>query len=185
MRIKKLVGKKCYLSPIDAEDAEQYTIWLNDLEVVDFLQLSTASISVEGEKEVLRGMAKKHVYGIVDLDTNTLIGNIGFADLDQIHRRSEVGIFIGDKTFWNRGYGSEALTLLLDYGFKELNLHSVGLKTYSFNPRGVACYEKVGFKKCGIMRDAIRRNRAYHDIILMDILEDEFYAPVTSVPKNV
>ena len=175
MYIKKMQGIKCYLSPIVLEDAEQYAIWLNDLQITDFLQTASSVISVESEREILKKLAQEHTYGIIDLQTNRLIGNIGIFNINHLHRTAEVGIFIGNKDYWNKGYGGEALALLLDYSFKKLNLHTILLRTYSYNRRAVACYEKIGFKKIGEIRDGLIRNMEYHNIILMDILPADFY----------
>lgn len=147
MYIRKLIGTKCYLSPLNLEDAEQYTVWLNDMEVTENLQLISSVISIDGEKELLKKLAQEHNYGIVDITTNQLIGNVGFVDINHLHRTAEIGIFIGDKSYWGNGYGQEALSLLLDYAFKKLNLHSILLRVYDFNQRAIACYEKTGFKK--------------------------------------
>jgi len=175
MYIRKLIGTKCYLSPLNLEDAEQYTVWLNDMEVTENLQLISSVISIDGEKELLKKLAQEHNYGIVDITTNQLIGNVGFVDINHLHRTAEIGIFIGDKSYWGNGYGQEALSLLLDYAFKKLNLHSILLRVYDFNQRAIACYEKTGFKKIGEIRDGLIRNMEYHNVILMDILPADFY----------
>ena len=175
MYFKKLAGKKCYLAPLDVNDAEKYTEWLNDPEVTKYLLVYPHIISIENEKEFLGKLSKEHTYSIIDNDTNELIGNCGFVDIDHINQIGEVGIFIGNKKYWNKGYGTEALSLLLDYGFKALNLHNISLRVYSFNERAKKTYEKVGFKIIGKKREALLRGKERHDIILMDILYDEFY----------
>jgi RimJ/RimL family protein N-acetyltransferase len=175
MYFKKLVGKKCYLSPIDVNDAGKFTEWLYDLELTKNLTLYNSIINVENEKVFLENLSKEHNYSIVDLETNELIGNCGFWEVDNLNQTGEVGIFIGNKNFWDKGYGTEALTLLLDYGFKALNLHNIQLKVYDYNKRGIRSYEKIGFKLIGIRRDALYRNMERHNIIFMDILADEFY----------
>jgi RimJ/RimL family protein N-acetyltransferase len=176
MYYKKLVGKKCYLSPIDLNDAEKYTEWLNDLEVIANLgPLYSGIINVEGEKEVLKDLSQKHNYSIVDIETNELIGNCGFLEIDNVNQIAEIGIFIGNKSFWNKGYGTEAMTLLVDYGFKALNLYNILLRVCSFNERAIKCYEKTGFKIIGKRREALRRGDKKFDAIFMDILPDEFY----------
>ena len=175
MYIKKMMGTKCYLSPIDSNDAEQYAVWLNDMTVTEYLQTASSIISLEGEKELLKKFAQEHTYGIVDAQTDRLIGNTGLFAVNHLHRTAEVGIFIGDTDYWNKGYGHEALSLLLDYSFKILNLHSILLRVYAFNQRAVACYEKVGFKKIGEIRDGLIRNMTYHNIVLMDIFPTDFY----------
>ena len=176
MYFKKMIGSKCFLSPIDENDAEKFTGWLNDLEMTQFLpKLYSSIINVQNEKGLLERISKEHNYSIVDIKTNELIGNCGFHEMDQINQTSEVGIFIGNKEFWNKGYGTEALSLLLDYGFKALNLHNISLRVVSFNKRGIKCYEKIGFKIIGKKRESVSKGKEKFDMIYMDILYNEFY----------
>jgi len=175
MYFRKLVGQKCFLSPIDGNDAEKFTEWLNDLEVTVNLQLYQLVINVETEKTILSNLSRDHNYSIIDIKTNELIGNCGFFGIDNLNQSAETGIFIGNKKYWSKGYGTEALTLLIDYGFKALNLYNIELRVYGFNSRAMKSYEKVGFKQIGARRKALYRNMERHDIIFMDILADEFY----------
>jgi RimJ/RimL family protein N-acetyltransferase len=158
MYFKKIIGKKCYLSPIDINDVEKYTEWLNDLEILRNLQLYAATISMENEKEYLNNLSKDHNYGIIDLETNELIGNCGLMDIDFINQTAEIGIFIGNKSFWDKGYGTEAFSLLIDYGFKALNLHNIMLKVFEYNISAIKCYEKIGFKTIGIRREVYKHS---------------------------
>jgi RimJ/RimL family protein N-acetyltransferase len=132
-------------------------------------------ITKETEKNILDNISKSHNYSIIDLENDQLIGNCGFIQIDNLNQSGEVGIFIGDKNYWNKGYGTEALSLLLDYGFKALNLHNIFLKVYGYNKRAIKSYEKIGFKIIGIRREALFRNLERHDEVLMDILVNEFY----------
>jgi len=175
MYFKKLTGKKCYLAPIDINDAEKYAQWLNDMEVLVNLELYRGIISLENEKAFLADLAKGHNYSIIDLAKDELIGNCGFMEIDHVNQTAETGIFIGNKNYWGKGYGTEALSLLVDYGFKALNFHNIMLKVYEFNKRAKRAYEKVGFKQIGIRREALHRDMAKHHIIYMDILPDDFY----------
>jgi RimJ/RimL family protein N-acetyltransferase len=175
MYFKKLVGKKVYLSPIDVNDAEVFTEWLNDIELLVNLQLYNGIISVENEKVLLDNLSKEHNYSIIDFETNKLIGNCGFFDIDHVNQTAEIGIFIGDKKFRNKGYGAEALSLLIDYGLKALNFHNIMLRVYEYNKSAIRCYEKIGFKQIGKRRKALYRNLEKHDIIFMDLLQGEFY----------
>ena len=175
MYFKKMVGQKCYLSPMDENDAGKFTEWLNDLEVTQYLAMYHRIINVQSEKELLEKIAKEHNYSIIDLENNELIGNCGYIGIDHINQSAEVGIFIGNKNYWNKGYGTEAIKLLIDYGFKALNLHNIGLRVFSFNERAKRAYEKIGFKIVGNRREAILRNMKRHDLIFMDILAKEFY----------
>ena len=174
MYFKKLAGKKCYLSPIDINDAEKFTAWLNDMELLENLQLYNAMIGLENEKTFLSDLSKDHNYSIIDLEKDELIGNCGFLNIDYVNQTAETGIFIGNKNYWDRGYGTEALSLLIDYGFKALNFHNIMLKVYEYNKRAIRCYEKIGFKRIGIRREALLRNLKRHDVVYMDIAPGDF-----------
>jgi len=160
---------------MDSNDAEKYTEWLNDMEILVNLHLYNSVISLENEKVFINELSKDHNYSIVDLETNELIGNCGFKDIDYTNQIAEAGIFLGNKKFWNKGYGTEAMSLLIDYGFKALNFHNIMLKVFEFNKRAIRCYEKTGFKRIGTRREAMQRDLKKHNIIYMDILPDEFY----------
>ena len=103
MYFRKMAGSKCYLSPIDVNDLEKFTGWLNDLEVTENLVLYPKMISLESEKEILAELSRSHTYSIIDAETDELIGNCGFQELDHLNQNGEVGIFIGNKNFWKGG----------------------------------------------------------------------------------
>jgi RimJ/RimL family protein N-acetyltransferase len=102
------------------------------------------------------------------------IGNVGLHRIDWKNRTATLGIVIGEREYWGKGYGTEAVRTMLRYAFEELGLNRVELETYSFNPRAIRCYEKAGFKREGVRRQALYRNGKFHDVILMGILRDEF-----------
>ncbi len=172
--IKKIDGEICYLSPLRIEDAELFTRWLNDTEVLRFLNLASASITLESEREILDTIARKHNYGIVESEGNRLIGICGFVEINNLNQTGECGIFIGDKEYWGRGFGTRALECLISYGFDYLNLHNIMLKVYSYNERGFKSYKKCGFKEIGRRRDALLREGRRWDEIMMDIIPDDF-----------
>ncbi|MCF7794644.1 MAG: GNAT family N-acetyltransferase [Candidatus Cloacimonetes bacterium] len=176
---KKLIGEKVYLSPICVEDAEKYCEWLNDFEVAKNLLIFRDQLSLEREKLILQDMIKNQaqVFGIVLQDKNELIGNSSIFRINHHNRKAEVGIFIGNKNYWGKGYGSEALSLLLDYGFNILNLNNIMLETFSFNERALKSYKKVGFKEIGRRRQAIIMGGKKYDEILLDILAEDFESP--------
>lgn len=93
--------------------------------------------------------------------------------MNHISQSAELGLFIGEEKDRNKGYGSEVIELLLNYGFDYLNLHSIMLSVYTFNERAIHCYEKIGFKEIG-RREAYYCRNQFHDVIFMDILKDEW-----------
>ena len=172
---KKLVGENIYLSPMNPEDAEIYTKWLNDLNTTDGLGGSSRMISLQGEKDWLSQNAEQYQFAIVSLDSDQLLGNCGIQSIDHIHRTAEVGIFIGEEEHRNKGYGSEVLNLLIDYSFLYLNLNNLMLRVFSFNERAIACYKKVGFKEIGRRRQSYYLKGSYYDEVYMDIIKDEWH----------
>ncbi len=175
----KVIGKKCYLSPIRAEDAAIYTRWFNDLEVQKNLTYPVPIITLEAEKEWVANVAKRGnvVFAVVEKKHDTIIGNAGLHQVDQTNRCAEFGIVIGEKAYWGKGYGTEATNLVLDYGFNVLNLHNIMLKVYSYNDRGLGCYKKCGFKEIGRRREAKCIAGKFWDEVYMDILDREFKSP--------
>ncbi|MBN1971765.1 MAG: GNAT family N-acetyltransferase [Candidatus Delongbacteria bacterium] len=171
---KKITGKKVYLSPICMDDAHKYAEWLNDVDIYKYLLVSPQIIGIESEKEALVRLMKGKIFAIIDSEKDLLIGNCGLHDVDSIHKTCELGIFIGDKDYHGKGYGTEAIKLLLDFAFNVLNLNNVMLKLYEYNQRGYKSYLKSGFQVIGRRRKAIFFGGKYHDEIFMDILADEF-----------
>ncbi len=172
---KKLVGDRIYLSPRSPEDAELFTKWLNDFQTTDYIGRSAEQYTVDAERKYLENHANDRAsFCIVTLDNDTMIGSVSLEDFDFIERSALFGIFIGDENFRNNGYGTEAIRLILDYGFNYLNLHSIRLSVFGNNERAIACYKKCGFKEVGRFREKKYVNGKYIDIVLMDILEQEF-----------
>lgn len=171
---KKITGEKVYLSPISADDTETFLKWLNDEEVAVNLTAMPDLFSLSNEKGFVEELAKNNnTFSIIDAQTDKLIGNCGFVNERQVHRTAEIGIIIGEKDYWSKGYGSEALKLLLDFGFKVRNYNNIALYVHSYNKRAIACYEKAGFKKQGVKREALMFGDRKFDLIYMDILSPE------------
>ena len=176
---KKLVGDRIYLSPkgTSEEEIEKFTKWMNDFEVTDYIGRTSQLMTLEEEKTFLENMSKTDEvrnFSIIELNSDKLIGTIGLEHINWIKRNAVLGIFIGDNEFRNNGYGTEAIKLLLEYGFRYLNLHSIKLDLISINERAHKCYLKCGFKDTGASREEIFLNGKYYDKLHMDILETEF-----------
>ena len=177
---KKLVGDRIYLSPQkgNEEEIEKCTQWLNDFNVTDYVDKSSRLITYQDEvayfeNKFKNGDNNRH-FDIIDLETDKLVGVIGLDSINWINRCASLGIFIGEADYRNHGYGREAIKLILEYGFKYLNLHSINLSVLNVNKRAHKCYLKCGFKDSGIDRDRVFVNGKYYNLIRMDILSDEF-----------
>ena len=119
---------------------------------------------------------KPLVIDMKDGDAWRIIGNSGFFDFDWVARSAEVGIMLGDKSIWNQGYGTEAMTLLLRHAFRTLNLNRVSLHVYAYNLRAIRTYEKVGFVQEGRLRQAVYKFGKYNDMSIMSVLREEWDA---------
>lgn len=175
---KKIVGESLYLSPISAEDAETFVEWMNDFGITDFTGRSAQITTLENEKEWLAEATsgKKYIFAIISetIEGHELIGTVELMNIREFDRSATAGIFIGKNNKRGHGIGTEALNLLVEYGFLYLNLHSINLSVLADNPRAIRCYEKVGFKECGRMREARFIGGKYRDVIYMDLLASEY-----------
>ncbi|MGG1662732.1 GNAT family N-acetyltransferase [Brevibacillus sp. NRS-1366] len=169
---------RVYLRKMTEEDVDVYHTWRNDAEVMRTTSPSMDVFTVEGTREfvsqVILGSTTSKSYIIVDKQTQTPIGITSLIQIDLKNRNAECIIDIGAKEFWGKGYGNEALRLLLDYAFLEMNLHRVSLRVFSFNEKAIKLYEKIGFKHEGISRQLLFREGKWHDLVHMGILQNEY-----------
>lgn len=107
-------------------------------------------------------------------DSDEVIGDIALQSIDHLNRNATIRISIDSKENRGKGYGTEAINLLLEHAFGIMNLHRIELNVFTFNEKAYKVYEKIGFKKEGVQRDALFYDHEYHDSILMAILEDEW-----------
>jgi len=104
------------------------------------------------------------------------IGSIRLDDISWDHRQARLAIGIFDRRFWSRGYGTEAIRVLLAYAFDELKLHRIGLRVLAHNARAIRCYEKCGFRREGIERQTALIDGRWYDDLIMGILEQDYQA---------
>ncbi|RPI31993.1 MAG: N-acetyltransferase [Chloroflexota bacterium] len=174
-----IYGERIRFRAIEREDLPRFAAWLNDPEVRSGLSLFLPMSLAEEEswyEAMLKRPAAEHPLTIEvnQADIWTPIGNMGLFQIDERNRSAEVGIFIGEKSYWNKGYGSEAMRLMLRHGFNTLNLHRIYLRVYETNLRAIRSYEKAGFIHEGRMRKAEFQEGCYIDILLMSILQPEW-----------
>jgi RimJ/RimL family protein N-acetyltransferase len=174
-----LYGERVRLRAVERSDVLIYYDWVNDPEVTRGLSLYLPMSNADEEKWFERSLErdpneKPLSIEIKDGDGWRLIGNCGVFSIEWTNRSAELGILIGDKSVWNKGYGTETMILLLRHGFGTLNLNRLFLRVYADNPRAIRSYEKAGFVEEGRMREAIFKNGRYEDIIIMSVLRSEW-----------
>ena len=107
-------------------------------------------------------------------DDNRPIGSIGLERISPTNHHAMFGIVIGEKSHWEKGYGTEATRLILDYGFSQLNLHRIWSGAIAFNERSIRLHKKVGFREEGRQRKHIFINGEFHDHVMFGLLRDEW-----------
>jgi UDP-4-amino-4,6-dideoxy-N-acetyl-beta-L-altrosamine N-acetyltransferase len=169
-----IYGAITRLRRIERDDIPTFVRWFADPDVREFL-LINRPISIAEEEQWFAQQLQSQNAELFAIETNDgiHIGNIGLHDINWVHRAAEMGIVIGHKQYWGKGYGSDAIRTLLRFAFDEMNLHRVQLTVYEDNARAIRAYEKCGFQREGRLRDAVYRKGRYYDMFLMSVLNGE------------
>jgi RimJ/RimL family protein N-acetyltransferase len=171
-----LAGPTVYLRALERADAPTLVPWVNDPEVTRLLLMHRPMNLACEEEFIDNAYRSEHeiALGIVAIATGRLIGTTGLRQIDFRNRHATFGIVIGEKSEWDKGYGTEATRLVIGYAFETLNLNRVELHVHESNARGIRSYEKVGFRKEGVLRQESYRMGRYWDTIVMAILRDDW-----------
>lgn len=169
-----LSGKKVNLRPLNAEtDLEKSVLWLNDREVTEFLS-RFLPLTRNEEKEWFNKKQENNVVLAIETKKGLYIGNIGLHKIDYLNGTAEIGIMIGEKNYWSKGFGFDAEITLLNYGFNTLNLRKVMHCVFRENLRSAGCAKKCGGVKEGTWKRHFFKNGKYQDQIFFAIFKPRF-----------
>ena len=175
--IVRLKGEKIDLCILrtDEEAIEYYTKWMNDEETLHWIGRNHLICQYFDEEEWVekKRPSNEHMFLIVEKESRRMLGTCG-CDMIPNSRNAQVGICIGEHDGRNKGYGTEAMKLMVRYAFDELNAHTVQLTANGDNARALACYKKAGFTECGRLHEAKYYNGHYADTVYMEILEKDW-----------
>lgn len=175
-----IIGERVRLRALERADLPFFVVWLNDPEVTENLVVDIPLSLAQEENwfnSITAGPREEQPLAIeIRGDSGwVFIGDVSLFNINWINRSAELGILIGEKTCWSRGYGREAIELMLRHGFEHLNLNRIYLRVYDSNPRGIRCYEHAGFVHEGRMRQGVYKNGAYRDVLMMAVLRSEWH----------
>lgn len=174
--MNKLQGDKIYLRGYEMRDKE--AVFAGAHEPVGARLTGTHGTFTMAQIEAYIEMNQKadgSRYGwVICLPDDTVVGEVVINEIDTDNRSSSIRIAIYDPKYFGKGYGTEAMRLAVDFGFKQANLHRIELGVYDFNPRAIHVYEKVGFTLEGTLRDTLFWEGEYHNEFIMSILEHEW-----------
>lgn len=172
-----LTGEKVILARVRQEDVPTMARHFANLELTTYLGSLGGAFSLEDEQAYFESISKSKpdavTFGIYTREGQNYIGGMDLRGINHRHATAELGISIHDPEYWGGGYGSEAAALMVEYGMYFLGLHNIVLNVFSYNTRGIAAYQKVGFREIGRRRGAIRLGQERFDVVMMDITADE------------
>ena len=175
-----LRGQKTILRPYRESDLEPLFAGSNEPIGGKFTGTQTTFTREQVERYLQKQIAadddSRASFIIAALDDARPIGEVVINQIDRDNNCANIRIAIFSPDDYGGGYGTEAMRMMVDYGFRELKLHRISLGVFAFNPRAIRVYEKVGFKREGVLRDILFYDGEYHDEIVMSILEHEWAA---------
>lgn len=180
-KVEMIYGERIRFRAVEKTDIPKFYEWINDPEVTEGLLINLPRSFADEEswfENVAKGEQAERPMAI-DIKENDgwrLIGNCGLFHIEWINSIAEFGIMIGDKSVWDKGYGTETVKLILQHGFETLNLNSIFLRVHSTNLRAIKAYEKAGFVLDGTMRQAVYKHGNYVDVHFMSVLRSEWNA---------
>ena len=167
-------GEKVCLRAYREEDIPKATSFVNDEELKKLLVTNVPfPMTLWEEEEWIKSQKSNqdgsYNFAIEDIETKKYIGGCGIQEVNWLSRVATVGIMIGDKEYWGKGYGTDAMKVLMNFIFNNMNIRKIRLSTFSFNMRARKSYEKCGFEVEGILKDEIFKDGKYYDEIIMSV----------------
>jgi RimJ/RimL family protein N-acetyltransferase len=175
-------GELVRLSAFDHEElGKAYAAWRRDSELQRLFDAGASRLhSAKAGTDFFEKMIKEdspahHFFSIRALEDNRLLGDINLDVANNwIGRNAFVGLGIGNRKDWGKGYGTDAMKIMLRFAFTEINLNRVTLTVFEYNPRAIRSYEKAGFQHEGRLRGALLRDGKRWDMLYMGILRDDW-----------
>jgi tRNA (guanine37-N1)-methyltransferase len=169
-------SKNLFLQTPTTDVIETWVKWMNDLEITEFM-IQNPPFSYSEEEEYFE-WTQHTMHGlflsIFDKKTKKPIGSTNLILSEQDDLKATFGIVIGEKEYWGRGYGSECTREMCKIGFGHLRLEKISLTVFPKNLPAIHVYEKIGFKKVGLMKNHVFKNGKREDLFLYELLKEEF-----------
>jgi RimJ/RimL family protein N-acetyltransferase len=170
-----IAGEHVILRAFEREDAERCYRWMNDPSIVRTLK-SRYPIAFQNEIEwldrAMHASATERHFAVERKDDRNHIGNASIHEIEWVSRTAEFGLFIGEPSAWNRGFGGDAIRTLVRFAFDEMNLQKLRIGIFDYNDRAKHVLETQGFVQEGRLRREFYRDGAYHDIVILSTFRD-------------
>lgn len=173
----ELKSNRIYLRPLMESDAEIILSNTKD-EEIRYMTGTKGSFTVEQIQQHIRRSnedSSRYDFAICLNENGQMIGELSISDIDEDNSKAGFRISMNAIQLTGKGFGTEAIQLILKFVFEELKLNRLQLEVFSHNKRGIRAYEKSGFKQEGILRDSLYYNGEFSDEIIMSILQKEYH----------
>jgi RimJ/RimL family protein N-acetyltransferase len=182
-RANRLVGERIELRRHKRENYRLYGEWYADPEIWRLTSWAASPLSPSAVERLFEDREHSPTddsFAIHLMGEEEPIGVISLMNISEANDSAELSVIVGHSEDRHQGYGAEAIALILRYGFEDLGLNRVGLSVFEFNEDAISTYEKLGFRKEGRLRKAVKRDDAFYDAILMGISRSEWETPPSS-----
>lgn len=168
-------GLQVKLRAMELSDLPAITTWNFDEEINEFMPARFPN-NLEQQRKWFDNQFKddKKKLIIVEKISNLPVGLLGVMNIDHINKNCEIGITIGEKKYWGKGYSKEAMGLIISFLFQQMNMHIIYLQVFETNLRGVNFFKKCGFRVDGKLKDKYFKNGAYVSYLLMSLSRTDF-----------
>lgn len=180
MQMKTTQGPNVTLRELTMDDAEDRYLWCLDKEVTKHLNMPAKYPPFSREEtrawiDMCINKSNGYEQKAIMMEDGKHIGWIDLKNIDRLNKHAELGIAIGDKNYWGKGYGLGAMREMLHWGFEELGMNKIWLRVEIDNEKAIKSYRKMGYVEEGILRQDRLRNGEFVDRLRMSILREEFF----------
>lgn len=184
-----LTGNKVRLGAINGEDIDTIASWYANSDFLRYFdKIPVYPKSRQELSEWIResqSCNKSYSFAIRSIDKDDMVGYIELSNIQWWNGVANLGIGIGETKHRGSGYGKEAMKLILDFAFEELNLHRIQLNVFSYNKGAISLYEKLGFSREGVYREFIHRDGQRWDMYLYGILRQEWSNSQNNIKSKI
>ncbi|HAJ95971.1 MAG TPA: hypothetical protein DCP02_07040 [Actinobacteria bacterium] len=171
---KEIPGGKVILRPLGKQDLARSLQWLTDPLVNKYLSQNFRDLTARQEEEwfnYIQDSQQDMVFAILDRGAGSHIGNCALHKIDKNGGSCELGIIIGEKEYWGKGFGTDSIRILVNFALKELSLSRIWLNVYTYNHRAIKAYGKCSFKQIKVLKRNHLYNGKYWDTLIMEYME--------------
>lgn len=179
----EIIGEKIILRQIKETEVDALLTIINEPEI-RFLGDTSLPFPIKKDSVLkyigLTNNSSTYVYGIFEIESDTIIGNLAIHNFNLIHQNCEIGINISNK-YREKGFGKESLQLIINFLFQNTPMHKIKINVFAFNQNAIKLYENLGFSLDGILREEIFKSNAFQDMLLYSLLKSEWSEVRTKV----